>query len=240
MITYQYPSRLVEERFCRTKPTPPLCDQGHGFDPERPMIPIDDLTVKPSAIPNAGRGLFVTKSVPKNSYLATEEEVHDILVMPSTYATHCSMLDLDPSGPWKVVEAYVQDYGFCSHYYGASSWSIDPSIICFMNHGCNGTYNINSKNAVTEMNADPDTKPSGKDPMEESYYNPFLERNHMIYMHGYDITNSDIKSGGEILGNYMDYIDFEDWKEEVEYLKAECLGQAVGEVKEYEEHNKNT
>ena len=34
MMTYQYPTRINEEVYCLTEPTPPLCEKGHGFHPD--------------------------------------------------------------------------------------------------------------------------------------------------------------------------------------------------------------
>ena len=102
MQGYQYPSRMEEEVFCRNVPTPFMCERGHGFDPETPNIPITSFEVKQSTIPNAGRGVFFKKSVPKGTYIAIDEGVNDIVFEPTTCEFISNFLNAPEfSSKWK-------------------------------------------------------------------------------------------------------------------------------------------
>jgi hypothetical protein len=63
MVEYQYPSRAIEDVFCRSVPLPPMCEKGHGFDMEHPNAHISTLEVKMSSLPNAGRGVFAKQDI---------------------------------------------------------------------------------------------------------------------------------------------------------------------------------
>jgi hypothetical protein len=49
-----------------------------------------------------------------------------------------------------------------------------------------------------------------------------------------DYTLREIKQGGEILANYLSFVDPSEWAEEVMILRAQCIGEQLGEISEYE------
>jgi len=207
MMVYQYPSRISEEVFCRSQPTPALCENGHGFDPERQNAPISALEVKPSSIPNAGRGVFFKQAFRKGTYIAIDEGVNDMMVLPFALEIIEAMLGTDMRHRWKVFEYYIYGYGFYNDFYGLTSSSVDPGILTFINHGCNGS-NTMGATSVTEMTADPNEMADEfmNDPVESAVYDPFVDRNHWIYLNAHDSRTRDVVAGDELTDNYLSYI----------------------------------
>ena len=107
--------------------------------------------------------------------------------------------------------------------------SVEPGPLTFVNHGCNGTSNIDFvRTNITEATADLDHMP-------EEYlltldpYNPALA-------HEGDgtIIYRNVKRGEEILGNYLTYIeDAEAWRDDVQELRDDCSG-VMGSVERYQ------
>lgn len=132
MMSYQFPSRVSQEVFCRTEPTPAFCDGGHGFDPERPNVPVSSFEPKHSAILNAGRGLYSKVDIAKGSYLAIDEAVHDMILMPTTTELIRQMHKSDGIGKrWEALDAYMFAYGFETEISGGPAYSVDPGISTF-------------------------------------------------------------------------------------------------------------
>lgn len=238
MMTYQYPSRINQEIFCRDTPTPQLCEKGHGWDPERHNAHIQTLEVKQSNIPNAGRGVFAKERIPKGSYIAIDEGSHNILFMPSTVFWIRQFTTADIVNKWKMFDAYMFGYGFVSDYFGAPCYSVDASILTFLNHGCNNSNNVSPLEPffVTEMTADPKKMPRELEyaPFELAVYNPFVRRNHWNFQHAGDVARRDIPAGEEILDSYLSYYTEHEWERAVLSLRAQCLSQGQGSVSEYE------
>lgn len=69
-------------------------------------------------------------------------------------------------------------------------------------------------------------------------FNPVVDR-HLRFQA--DTSLRDIKAGEEILCNYLTFSstgNAEDWANDVQDLRAQCSGQAVGEVTDYESRSK--
>lgn len=241
MMTYQYPSRLAEEIFCRDDPVPELCKLGHGLDPERRNVNISFLEVKLSPIPNAGRGVFVKEAVSEGSYIAIDESCHDVVVMPSTVYLIQQFSSAPEANRWKMFDAYLYGYGFQSDYFGVPSFSVDGSITTFFNHGCSGSNNVAPYEPffVNEMTADPKKMPAELDncAFETAIYNPFVRRNHLYFQHSDDTTSRDIKAGEEILDSYLGYFTDDTWERGILDLRAQCLAQGIGSVRAYDASN---
>lgn len=119
MASYQFPSREVEDVFCRRKPVPPSCTNKDEYvcNPVRPNVPISSLEVKASTLgENAGRGLFTKVDIPNGSYIGGEVAGDTIRFFPSTrevidelYAT-CDATETKLG----AVEYYMDGYGFTS------------------------------------------------------------------------------------------------------------------------------
>lgn len=241
---YQYPSRVREQVFCRDDPTPPLCIEGHGFNPDRPNAPISTFEVKNSTIQYAGRGVFTTKDIAKGSYLAVDESIYDMFIKSTSTDLIRRMLHTSQVRDyWQILDAYMIFYGFEQELSGGPSYAVDPGIFTFINHGCNGTYVSGTPYAprstlVTELEADPldyadDIFPPVVLNLETNVY---ARRNEPLFMFNMDIAIRDIQAGEEILDNYLIYYTEDQWEEYVTRLKVQCSSKegAAGPVAEYE------
>ena len=244
MMAYQYPSRMRQEIFCRDEPTPKDCMRKHGFDPERPNVPVHSFEIKESTIPHAGRGLFTKVDIPEGSYLAIDESVHDMLVTPSTTILIRDMLRADGVGEkWDVLDAYMFAYGFEAETSGGPAYSVDPGIFTFVNHGCNGTFvfgYLGQHVTVTEMEVDPGHYPEELYPSTLEGYedNIFYRRNEMAIVNSVDVALRDIKAGEEIKDNYLTYYSAENWEKGVRLLQRQCSTHVAGPVTDYETTHK--
>jgi SET domain len=235
MIGYQYPSRVVENVFCRDFPTPEYCDKMHGYDPDINNLYLSSLEIKASLIPNAGRGVVTKIDVPKGSYVVLDETTSNVLVMPTTTELIQSFLDAAVINRWKLFDAYLFGLGFASDYFGEPSFHVDNSLLQFINHGCNGTNNLQFYN-VTEVTADP-TKMAAEVNItfESTIYNPYVSRSHINLQNGGDRTNRDIKAGEELLDTYLSYYSLDTWERGIIELREQCYAQRLGSVRAYEE-----
>jgi hypothetical protein len=116
----------------------------------------------------------------------------------------------------------------------------DASIITFINHGCDGTYNTGWAGVnVTELTAVPGLGPEANgygaikgeaNEFDERLYNPFLDR----FYPNYDCDDStpalrDIGAGEELFDNYLDYGGADrtlEWEVLLQTLKTICAGEA--------------
>ncbi|GKY96752.1 hypothetical protein MPSEU_000634600 [Mayamaea pseudoterrestris] len=235
MMTYQHPSRVNEEVFCRRNPTPALCEEGHGISPLRQNAPIGTFDVRPSKVPNAGRGVFFKEAVPANTYIAVEQAVNDIIVFPYQKRLLHEVGKASGTALFKPFEFYLGGYGFSSDFFGEAAYSVDASILTFLNHGCNGNFVMGENYSVTEMNADPAKPPDDFEdsPFESAFYNPFVDRNIFLNMNGADTTVRDVEAGEELLDNYLRYLHEDNWRWGVESFRRQCEGQA-GVITDYE------
>lgn len=257
MESYQYPSRIVEDVFCRThnlhNPNDTgsvLCVHGHGFDPNVPNAPIASFEVRPSLIEGAGRGVFLKESVKQGSYIAIDHGVHSMLVMPSTNDLVTQMQNQTNSRNsgsggghgdlWTPLLFYMHGYGFDTEYFGDDCTVVDSGILTFANHGCNGTYNMGQALSVTEMTADAGNQPPLELLQDEksTIYDVFYDRSHWIYDSASDVMRVDVSAGSELLDNYLPF--YVDWEEGVSDLLSQCQGQAVGLVVAYETTESNS
>jgi hypothetical protein len=257
MESYQYPSRIVQDVFCRSAAispdTPDLCAKGHGFDPIVPNAPISSFEVRPSNIEGAGRGVFLKESVQQGTYIAIDHGVHSILVMPNTNDLVTEMQDQTDSSDshstssygdlWNPLLYYMHGYGFDTDYFGDDGTVVDSGILTFTNHGCNGTYNMGQSLSSHEMTA-LDASGNIQPPLEllqddkHTIYDVFYDRSHWIYESGSDVMRVDVAAGSELLDNYLPF--YVDWEEGVEDLRSQCQGQAVGLVTAYETAESNS
>lgn len=243
MMIYQFPSRIDEEAYCHTvgssNNTAPdaECFDGHGYNPETPNAPITAFEVKPSAIEGAGRGVYFKEDFQTGTYVAIDSAVHALFVVPSTYSIIFGMEEVtDAVGIhlWEPVEGYLTGYGYENTFYGESSNVVDPGVITFVNHGCDGSNNVGLKMNVTEMNADVDVAPYELEmrSFEDYFFNPYFDRQHWTIESAFDTLKVDVKAGDEVLDNYLNF--YVNWQEAVTTLRAECQGIATGSVVDYE------
>jgi hypothetical protein len=106
----------------------------------------------------------------------------------------------------------------------------------FVNHGCNGTYNVGTPLSVNEMTAKLGVGPFGIYDDENDVYHPYNERQFPFWECEKFVTLRDIEAGEELFDNYLVFgggADLEDWDKNLMELKSVCLG-ASGTIAEYE------
>jgi hypothetical protein len=120
-MALKFPSRLLENSWCKLYPDHEHCSFEHGFDPEVPNVPVTALEVKTSGFgQRAGRGVFARQRIPRGSMVGLEECVLGMYIPPSTY----SLLDgiffdkgTDWFDLWRGPLAYVYGYGWEDNEY---------------------------------------------------------------------------------------------------------------------------
>jgi hypothetical protein len=241
MMGYQYSSRVEQEVFCRTTPAPDLCDQGHGLDPAVKNVPASSLEVRQSTIPNGGRGVFFKESVSKGTYIASEQMVHAILFLPMTTWWIKHLLRHTENAFFKVLDVYMFGYGYAHDFFGMTGYSVEPSVLQFVNHGCDGSYNTGIKLSVTEKTADPKQMPDDlyDSVSENSQYSPIADRNSLLHMHAFETALRDIDAGEEFLDNYLGYLTVDNWEAALADYRAQCTNQDVGAINRYEGRSKD-
>jgi hypothetical protein len=108
----------------------------------------------------------------------------------------------------------------------------------FVNHGCNGSYNIDNAepDGITEQNFDTVTNIAS----EDKVYNPFSDRRRRGSESSFDYATRDIKAGEEILCNYLTLTaDPKEQLEEAQKLKRICNGEEAGDITNFEEENRS-
>ena len=249
MISYQVPTKAQETSFCRSDDNSEECDE-FGFDEEDSIIPVSYLKAGKSTISGeyGGRGLFAAHDIPKYSMLNVEGGVKAFYVLPSCWAVFEPFYEwADEGSDVDEIKAYIEDelssfytftdgYGYASTLLGQKHWTVDSSILTFCNHGCNGTANYGDEDNidVTEMNVDLYNPPEGV-LIKAAVYSPVMERHLRSHLSVGDYTLGDIKTGEEIVCNYLAFVgDPDDWQEGVMELKEMCAGEHPGAIFEYE------
>ena len=121
MIQYQFPSRIVEEVWCRDDSDEhdiSFCN-GHGYDPDVVNVPLSSFVVGTSLVANGGRGVFTTQSISKDSYVIVDDCVNGIIVPITTldllYTATKSMTNV--SDFWEVVsDGFMDGYGWTTSF----------------------------------------------------------------------------------------------------------------------------
>jgi hypothetical protein len=112
---------------------------------------------------------------------------------------------------------------------------MEAGLMVFVNHGCNGTSNIDFvPSNVTELTAELDTVPEAylsRKTFRREPYNPATDREtgHVPETHRL------VLAGEEILGNYLTYADpLTDWSTAVLDSRSECYFGGMGIVEQYQ------
>jgi S-adenosylmethionine decarboxylase proenzyme len=223
MMTYQFSSRIAKEIFCRNDPAPHFCEEGHEFIPDLPNAPISAFEERQWDIAGAGRGVSFEGDHPKDTYIAFDEGVHDMMVFLLTLQLIKKMsgIDMEYNSLLKIFDIYMFSYGFFSDSYGLASSSVDPGIPTSINHGCNGTNVIGVQDpTITELTVNPFVLPADE-PMESTVFNPYIKRNHLIFSNAKEKTSLNVSAWTELTDNYLAYATNE-WAKYVNDLKGQC------------------
>jgi hypothetical protein len=220
------------------------CEHGHGYDPEIPAIPLNELYVSRSkAVENAGRGVFANVDIPAKSYVGLETTVYSIHMEWPTTALHEEMLDhfVDtiPNLDGTIVSVYAEAYGYASEPWGVSQDTVMSHFLTFTNHGCNSTVNIGeSFPDLNEFTVDLDAPiPDELSQSVSEPYNPFFDRDYVKHLTACS-ASTDIAKGDELYDNYMTFGGDEHFKEMILTLRKECSG-LPGMVERYQNSDGN-
>jgi hypothetical protein len=179
MRSYAFPSRVAEENFCRTDPSPSLCRSGHGFDPELPSAPASSLLAsRGSTDDGAGIGSAVFNES-LNTYVAIEESVNDVTVLPKARRLiQAAASGVNGSALWDALAAFVVECGLATSCYGDPALFVRPGIAPARSV-CNGTGG--GKHSSQESSETP--APTVDWPLlSAAVYDPFVDRNHLVLL----------------------------------------------------------
>jgi spermidine synthase len=241
MVSYQVPPKAMEIVYCRQVPIPKECEAGeYTYDLEAPNFPLDSFEVKMSGGgENAGRGVFAKVDIPRDAYLSAETSCHQVHFMPPTLELIEAMNNetyAEINSRIVPVEAYMHGYGCTSRSFGEREVFVDSGALTFVNHGCNGTYNIGQETDFDESTVNLDALPDIVSGKNSAKYSPMIER-HLFHSPVHALR--DIKAGEEILDNYLAFTSEEEsWKQDVTDLRELCTG-APGDVTNYERNHTN-
>jgi hypothetical protein len=114
MTLLEYPSKTGERDFCREYPE--SCEDPHGFDPEIPNLPKEQIEVSKSGVgEHAGRGVFSKDDFLAGSYIDLATAVHPIRCHWRPFQIFEDLLDKNPifdKGPGAILSYYFDGYGF--------------------------------------------------------------------------------------------------------------------------------
>jgi hypothetical protein len=116
---------------------------------------------------------------------------------------------------------------------GEKTSAVDPGIMTFVNHGCDGSYNTGPKTPYTELNFK-DINTARTHGEEYDIYNPYTQRHSAFGDCSSSVVLSDIEAEEEVLCNYLVLYDGENKLEAIEVVKSMCSGERPGDVASYE------
>jgi len=129
---------------------------------------------------------------------------------------------------------------------GGEEYFVEPTIMTFSNHGCNGTFNIiewsseKEPDALTEQTATPSDYEEHA-PFQREFYDIFYDRHIAHNALTSEVAKRDIKAGEEILSDYLFLISSEsEWNDYAKVLKRICNGEEVGDIAQAEEEAKKS
>jgi spermidine synthase len=231
MAKYQVPHSAFEEIFCRSPfNKSPTCKYLRGYEPDRPNTRASAFKVQKSPLSvDTGYGVFATVDIPKGSMIMQEKSSNSIHFSPSTWELMNTVFESKggADSDTKSLKKFVETFGYENNLLGETGYDISSSLLMFINHGCNGTWNVNSEDSwtLTEQNADPEhfeTRTYSKGSAGH-VFNPVIARHLPHLMGGYDIATRDIQAGEEILDSFLTTIgSAESWAEVVKELRAAC------------------
>jgi len=115
----------------------------------------------------------------------------------------------------------------CLSLQGGSATAIEPGVFSFVNHGCNGTYNMGPVMAETESTFEVGQPPPASVlDTRGPAYDPFAERHFQATDCQSLISVRSIRSGEELLENYLSFGGDTWWDSNLAELKSICSGGA--------------
>jgi len=241
MKRYQVPSKGHEVVYCRKDPLPASCNT-FAIQPGIVDYPISNFEVKESTVGNGGgRGVFTKVDIKEGSLLAMSDNLKYVHIPSNTVEVMEKIQYFSAEIELGPMLDYVYGYGWSTLIGGyKEQYLIDSGIFTFMNHGCDGSFNIQSKMSdliqdklggiqLTEEN----TKPEHFDiwrPRKE-IFDAYLDR-HLSHIGAWQLNAArDMEAGEEILDNYVFHTEHPElWYKYTQYLHRVCNGEEAGEI----------
>merc|ERR1711957_768282 len=172
-------------------------------------------------------------------YLDSEVEKEDIIPMSDFEVKMSSTAENSGRGVYTKVEIEegsfigMEGSGWQSNLMGGEEeYGVDSGIHTFVNHGCKGTFNIDTVVSNNTYYTEETTDLDGFKKQVNEYdavFDPYVDRHLFSILNEYDVAIRDIKAGEEILCNYMSFTTkVEHVETEVKQLKAMCAGDLDG------------
>ena len=238
MARYQVPHSSFETVYCRSIAPVPECKYLRGNKPKRPNADSSVFEIKPSSLhktPNGfGVGLFTKNLVPKSSMIMQEKSSNSIHFSPSTMSLLMNVHKLGMKEYVKTVIDFVYNFGFENGLLGEISYDVSSSLLAYVNHGCDGTWNVipdedwnltehDVSPTIMTNNAQSIKYAKGPAASQRQAFNPVTAR-HIPHLIGrYDFAIRDIQPGEEFLVNYLTRVgNAETWAEIVTELHEIC------------------
>jgi len=246
MNSYLLPTKGHETVYCRKDPMPDSCaislKQKNVVD-----VPISNFEVKNSTIGEyGGRGVFTKIDIKKGTSLARDEQSVVVEILPYTLSVMEYLkeaVDSDDDEIFNIDDVlnYVYGYGWSTAKFGLRGYNVDSGYLTFCNHGCQGSYNVETSSdrvhqrrhgKITEQNAQPS---QFGEMFSRDIFDPFFDRHLDQEGSNYLFASKDLKAGSEVFDNYVTMVEEEDqWFPYVQYLKQICSGDALGEIAKIE------
>mmetsp|Transcript_937 Transcript_937/g.1444 ORF Transcript_937/g.1444 Transcript_937/m.1444 type:complete len:866 (+) Transcript_937:187-2784(+) len=230
---YQIPHKVFESTFCRQDPTPDGC-----ITEETRIADIhqSDLEVKISGLGDrSGRGVFTKVDIKKGMSIGREATANPVYFSPSATRLIQHYADDYVEETSKVYD-YMDGYGWQTETMGHPSYYVDSSMQTFVNHGCNGSFNIagtllKASQTITEQNAKESDQYSFHDnEVDWDNYNPRRLRHLHHLSSTFEVALRDIKAGEELFTDYLSFAEGDEWWTDVQDLKRWCSGEDVGHI----------
>jgi len=232
--SYQYPHRVFQGVFCRAEPKPDSCYYLDSEEEKENLVSMSDLEVKmSSASEESGRGIYAKIDIKEGSFIGMQNSPENLYFAPSTVKGMNSVFEHDKGSVVEEVLDYMDGYGWQSNLMGGEEeYGVDSGIHTFVNHGCKGTFNIDTVVSNNTYYTEETTDLDGFKKQVNEYdavFDPYVDRHLFSILNEYDVAIRDIKAGEEILCNYMSFTTkVEHVETEVKQLKAMCAGDLDG------------
>jgi len=235
MLMYQIPSIQFQAAYCKKTPTPESCLV--KTTERRKNIPVSSLKVKNSTLTGAGRGVFTTVDIDEGSTIGRESTSKSVKFTPSIVEVMYDLIQFQPtlSSNLKKVQNYMEGYGWETIGLGKLAYFVESDILAFLNHGCDGTYNVDDEvsSDITEQNADDSLSE------ERDVHDPYLDRHYFHSATSVSFALRDIKAGEELFCNYLSYTQSKEWlMTDLQELKRVCNKETVGFISQTEQDSK--
>lgn len=257
MKKYQTPHKIFETIHCQEQQTR-LNNNVNGirdndnecgsldFDHSQIDVPLSLLQVRISSIgqiqdgdstpSSAGRGLYTSTDIPKGASIGKEDTIYPVYFNPSSVQTMYLYSENDVKEIDKVLN-YADGYGWQSATMGLDSYYVEPNFLTFVNHGCNGSYNVDTQSSMGYKNhqhqmTEQTVTQSDFPTLRPQVYSPYLDR----HLHHKEVmwneAIEDIPAGNELLSDYLFYTtyDADAFHKEAQVLKRICNGQEFGSI----------